>query len=71
MEFGLMAELGMSRTTSLLAGTREAAKLLGTEGCRALNAPGTAFAAFAPRPPPPADGPAPCRHPKRPPAQII
>jgi imidazolonepropionase-like amidohydrolase len=31
MEFGLMTELGMSPTASLLAGTREAAKLLGIE----------------------------------------
>jgi imidazolonepropionase-like amidohydrolase len=31
MEFGLMTELGMSPTAALLAGTREAAKLLGIE----------------------------------------
>jgi len=31
MEFGLMTELGMSPTAALLAGTREAAKLLGVE----------------------------------------
>jgi imidazolonepropionase-like amidohydrolase len=30
-EFGLMTELGMSPTAALLAGTREAAKLLGVE----------------------------------------
>jgi imidazolonepropionase-like amidohydrolase len=32
MEFGLMTELGMSPPAALLAGTREAAKLLGVEG---------------------------------------
>jgi imidazolonepropionase-like amidohydrolase len=32
MEFGLMAELGMSPAAVLLAGTREAAKLLGVDG---------------------------------------
>jgi imidazolonepropionase-like amidohydrolase len=32
MEFGLMADLGMSPAAALLAGTREAAKLLGVEG---------------------------------------
>jgi imidazolonepropionase-like amidohydrolase len=31
MEFGLMTELGMSPTAALLAGTRDAAKLLGVE----------------------------------------
>jgi len=32
MEFGLMTELGMSPAAALLAGTRDAAKLLGVEG---------------------------------------
>ena len=32
MEFGLMADLGMSPAATLLAGTRDAAKLLGIEG---------------------------------------
>src|SRR5690242_19851564 len=32
MEFGLMTDLGMTPAAALLAGTREAAKLLGIEG---------------------------------------
>jgi imidazolonepropionase-like amidohydrolase len=31
MEFGLMADLGMSPAAALLAGTRDAAKLLGVQ----------------------------------------
>ena len=32
MEFGLMTDLGMAPSAALLAGTREAAKLLGVDG---------------------------------------
>jgi len=31
MEFGLMTDLGMTRAAALLAGTRDAAKLLGVQ----------------------------------------